>query len=74
MLLADMKVPQRITHFARLRDVDDPVRFFCDTARSRIRRAVLPIFAALCAALGALKLSPSLALPYFNLVFRKREG
>jgi len=49
-------------------------RFFRDTARSRIRRAVLPIFAALCGTLGALRLSPSLALPYFNLVFRKREG
>ena len=48
--------------------------FFHDTARSRVRRAVLPIFAVLCAALGALRLSPSLALPYFNLVFRKREG
>ena len=46
--------------------------FFRDTARSRIRRAVLPIFAVLCAALRALRLSPSLALPYFNLVFRKR--
>jgi len=29
-----LKAPQRITHFARLRDVDDPVRFFCDTART----------------------------------------
>jgi uncharacterized protein YecE (DUF72 family) len=28
-----LKAPQRITHFARLRDVDDPVRVFCDTAR-----------------------------------------
>jgi uncharacterized protein YecE (DUF72 family) len=28
-----LKAPQRITHFARLRDVDEPVRFFCDTAR-----------------------------------------
>jgi uncharacterized protein YecE (DUF72 family) len=28
-----LKAPQRITHFGRLRDVDDPVRFFCDTAR-----------------------------------------
>ncbi|HEU4371569.1 MAG TPA: DUF72 domain-containing protein [Methylomirabilota bacterium] len=27
-----LKAPQRITHFARLRDVDDSVRFFCDTA------------------------------------------
>lgn len=49
-------------------------RFFRDTARSPIRRAVLPIFAVLCGTLGALRLSPSLALPYFNLVFRKREG
>ena len=29
-----LKAPQRITHFARLRSVDDPVRFFCDTART----------------------------------------
>jgi uncharacterized protein YecE (DUF72 family) len=29
-----LKAPQRITHFARLRDVDDLVRFFCDTARA----------------------------------------
>ena len=28
-----LKAPQRITHFSRLRDVDDPLRFFCDTAR-----------------------------------------
>ncbi|MBI3030833.1 MAG: class I SAM-dependent methyltransferase [Candidatus Rokubacteria bacterium] len=48
--------------------------FFRDTARSRIRRAVLPMFAVICKTLGALRLSPSLALPYFNLVFRKREG
>jgi len=29
-----LKAPQRITHFARLRDVDEPVRVFCDTARA----------------------------------------
>jgi uncharacterized protein YecE (DUF72 family) len=29
-----LKAPQRITHFARLRDVDEPVRLFCDTART----------------------------------------
>ncbi|HTO11020.1 MAG TPA: DUF72 domain-containing protein [Candidatus Binatia bacterium] len=29
-----LKAPQRITHFARLRDVDVPVRLFCDTART----------------------------------------
>ncbi len=48
--------------------------FFRDTARSRIRRAVLPMFMVICKGLGALRLSPSLALPYLNLVFRKREG
>jgi uncharacterized protein YecE (DUF72 family) len=29
-----LKAPQRITHFARLANVDEPVRFFCDTARA----------------------------------------
>ena len=29
-----LKAPQRITHFARLRNVDEPLRYFCDTARS----------------------------------------
>jgi uncharacterized protein YecE (DUF72 family) len=28
-----LKGPQRITHFARLRDVDESVRVFCDVAR-----------------------------------------
>src|SRR5262249_56001153 len=28
-----LKAPQRITHFRRLRDVDEPVRAFCDVAR-----------------------------------------
>jgi uncharacterized protein YecE (DUF72 family) len=28
-----LKAPQRITHFARLKNVEDPVRFFCATAR-----------------------------------------
>jgi len=28
-----LKAPQRITHFARLKNVGDSVRFFCDTAR-----------------------------------------
>jgi uncharacterized protein YecE (DUF72 family) len=27
-----LKVPQRITHFARLRDIADPLRYFLDTA------------------------------------------
>jgi len=29
-----LKAPQRITHFARLRDVADPLQYFCDTARA----------------------------------------
>jgi uncharacterized protein YecE (DUF72 family) len=28
-----LKAPQRITHFARLKDVDEPLRYFLDTAR-----------------------------------------
>ncbi|HEX2680490.1 MAG TPA: DUF72 domain-containing protein [Candidatus Dormibacteraeota bacterium] len=28
-----LKAPQRITHHARLRDVDDPLRYFLETAR-----------------------------------------
>src|SRR5688572_23220500 len=28
-----LKAPQRITHIARLRDIDDPLRYFCETAR-----------------------------------------
>jgi SAM-dependent methyltransferase len=45
--------------------------FFRATARSRIRRAVLPIFAAAGAALAAAGRSPSLALPYLNLLVKK---
>jgi uncharacterized protein YecE (DUF72 family) len=29
-----LKAPQRITHFARLRGVDEPLRLFCDVART----------------------------------------
>jgi uncharacterized protein YecE (DUF72 family) len=29
-----LKAPQRITHFSRLRGVDEPVRYFCDAART----------------------------------------
>jgi hypothetical protein len=46
-------------------------RFFRETARSRTRRALLPAFAVACAGLSRLRLPPSLALPYLNLVFRK---
>src|SRR5258708_29963611 len=28
-----LKAPQRITHMARLRDVDEPLRYFLETAR-----------------------------------------
>jgi len=46
-------------------------RFFHDTARSRTRRAVLPLFSAVCAGLSRIDRPPSLALPYLNMVFRK---
>ena len=49
-------------------------RFFRDTARSRTRRSLLPAFSLVCAGLRRLGLSPSLALPYLNLVLRKRGG
>jgi hypothetical protein len=48
------------------------LRFFRATARSRWRRAALPVLGAFGAALAATGRSPSLVLPYFNLVFRKR--
>ena len=46
-------------------------RFFRDTARSRARRALLPVFAGPAAALRTVGRSPSLCLPYFNLLFQK---
>jgi SAM-dependent methyltransferase len=46
-------------------------RFFRDTARSRARRALLPVFAGPAAALRAVGRSPSLCLPYFNLLLQK---
>jgi SAM-dependent methyltransferase len=46
-------------------------RFFRDTARSRTRRAVLPLFAVLTAGLRAAGRPRSLGLPYLNLLFRK---
>lgn len=49
-------------------------RFFRDTARSRSRRSLLPAFRIVCAGLRRLGFSPSLALPYLNLVLRKRGG
>src|SRR5947199_5345001 len=29
-----LKAPQKITHFSRLRDVDQPLGFFCETAQT----------------------------------------
>jgi len=62
---------------ASLDDVTEPAgygwRFFRATARSRTRRAALPLFAAAVTALRAARRSPSLCLPYFNLLFHKRE-
>lgn len=49
-------------------------RFFRDTARSRTRRALLPVFAAGSAVLRAAGRPPSLCLPYLNLLFRKRPA
>jgi SAM-dependent methyltransferase len=49
-------------------------RFFRDTARSRTRRTLLPAFGVVCAALRCSGRSPSLALPYLNLLFRKRAA
>ena len=46
-------------------------RFFRDTARSRTRRALLPLFAAGVGLLRAVGLPPSLCLPYLNLLFRR---
>ena len=38
-----LKAPQRITHFARLKNIDDPLRFFCDTA-ALLRTRLGPLF------------------------------
>jgi SAM-dependent methyltransferase len=46
--------------------------FFRDTARSRTRRSLLPVFALACGGLRRLGLPPSLALPYLNLLIRKQ--
>ena len=45
--------------------------FFRDTARSRTRRALLPLFAAGVVTLRVAGLPPSLCLPYLNLLIRK---
>jgi len=45
--------------------------FFRATARSLVRRTLLPVFAGTAAALRAAGRPPSLCLPYFNLLFQK---
>jgi SAM-dependent methyltransferase len=46
-------------------------QLFRGTARSRTRRALLPAFGAVCAALRAAGRPASLCLPYLNLLFRR---
>ncbi len=62
--------------WAGLEDVTEATgygwRFFRGTARSRRRRALLPLFTVACAALRGVGQPPSLCLPYLNLLFRKR--
>lgn len=61
--------------WAGLEDVTEEAgygwRFFRETARSRRRRLLLPLFAPLCGALALAGLPPSLCLPYLNLMLRK---
>ena len=47
------------------------LRYFRDTARSRTRRRLLPVFEVAARGLAAAGLSPSYALPYLNLLFRR---
>jgi SAM-dependent methyltransferase len=60
-----------------LRDVTEEAgygwHFFRATARSRLRRAALPAFAIATAGLRAAGQSPSLALPYLNLLFERQR-
>jgi len=58
----------------RVQDVTEAAgygwRFFRNTSRSRVRRALLPLFGVTVAALRAAGQSPSLCLPYLNLLFQ----
>lgn len=64
------------TGSASLADVTEEAgygwRFFRSTARSRLRRALLPLFAGLAAGLRIAGRPASLCLPYFNLLLRKQ--
>ena len=63
------------TGWAGLEDVTERagygLAFFRSTARSRARRALLPLFRMAGAAARAAGRPESLCLPYFNLLFRK---
>ena len=58
----------------RVQDVTEAAgygwRFFRNTSRSRVRHALLPLFGVTVAALRAARQSPSLCLPYLNLLFQ----
>ena len=47
--------------------------YFRDSARSRMRRGSLRLIGTLAGGLAAAGLSPSLALPYLNLLFRRER-
>lgn len=49
-------------------------RFFRDTARSRTRRTLLPVFAVLCTFARLARWPPSVCLPYLNLLLRREAG
>jgi SAM-dependent methyltransferase len=49
------------------------LRFFRDTARSRTRHALLPLFGAAARILTAAGQPPSLVLPYLNLLFQRTQ-
>jgi SAM-dependent methyltransferase len=62
--------------WAAIEDLTEPAgygwRFFRATARRGRRRALLPLFAAACGVARSCGQPPSIALPYFHLLFRKR--
>jgi SAM-dependent methyltransferase len=63
--------------WSRLEDVTEEAgfgwTFFRNTARSNTRRSLLPAFGLVTGGLRILGLSPSLALPYLNLLLRKAQ-
>jgi len=63
------------TGWAGLEDVTERAgygwRFFCQTARSPTRRALLPLLWTACRLASAVGSPPSVCLPYLNLLFRR---